>query len=221
MDSGATTHIINDWSKLSKFNDKFAPERHYIELADGTRSNNVALKRGDVEIIIKDTTGELVNATLKNASYILTYPQNIFSVEAATERGASVSFNPDSAELVYKDGTKFNIEKHIRLYYLSTFNKNDSDSVNYTCDKRGWHEILGLYNYEDILKVKDVVEGMKISDSSSRKPKDCSVCIEGKMTQSRNRNQYATAPLELVHTNLAGPMVWHLRTLFEMGWCLP
>ena len=80
----------------------------------------MALKRGDV------------NATLKNALYIATYPQNIFSVQAATERGASVSFNPDSAELVYKDGTKFNIEKHIRLYYLSTFNKNDSDSVNYT-----------------------------------------------------------------------------------------
>ena len=49
---------------------------------------------------------------------------------------------------------------------------------------------------------------MKISDSSSRKPKDCNVPIEGKMTQSRNRNQdaRATAPLELVHTDLAGPI---------------
>ena len=66
-------------------------------------------------------------------------------MQAATERGTSVSFNPDSAELVNKDGTKFNIEKHGRLYYLSTFDKNDSDlySVNYTCDQKGWHEILG------------------------------------------------------------------------------
>ena len=111
VDCGATTHIINDESKFSNFDDKFAPEKHYIELADGTRSNNVALKRGDVEITIMDTTGKRVNATLKNALYIPTYPQNIFSVQAATERGASVSFNPDSAELVYKDGTKFNIEK--------------------------------------------------------------------------------------------------------------
>ena len=138
------------------------------------------------------------------------YPQNIFSVQAATERGASVSFNPDSAELVYKDGTKFNIEKHGRLYYLSTFNKNDSDfdSVNYTCDQKGWHEILGHCNHKDILKLKDVVEGMEISDSSSSKPQDCNVCIEGKMTQSRNGNPdaRATAPLELVHTDLAGPI---------------
>lgn len=113
--------------------------------------------------------------------------------------------NPDSAELVYKDGTKFNIEKHCRLYYLSTFDKNDSDSVNYTCDLKG-HEILGHCNYEDILKLKSVVEGMKVSDSSSSKPQDCNVCIGGKITQSRNRNPdvCATAPLELVHPDLAG-----------------
>ena len=214
VDCGATTHIINDQSKFRKFDDKFAPEKHYIELADGTRSNNVTLKRGDVEITIMDTTGNRVNVKLKNALYIPTYPQNIFSVQAATERGASVSFNPDSAELVYKDGTKFNIEKHGRLYYLSTFNKNesDSDSVNYTCDQKGWHEILGHCNYEDILKLRDVVEGMKISDSSSSKPRDCNVyiesSIEGKMTQSRNRNPdaRATAPLELVYSDLAGPI---------------
>ena len=133
-------------------------------------------------------------------------------MQAATERGASVSFNPDSAELVYRDGTKFNIEKHGRLYYLSTFYKNDSDfdSVNYTCDQKGWHEILGHCNHKDILKLKDVVKGMEIvnseSDSSSSKPQDCNVCIEGKMTQSRNRNPdaRATAPFELVHSDLAG-----------------
>ena len=210
VDCGATTRIINDESKFSKFDDKFTPEKHYIELADGTRSNNVALKRGDVEIIIMDTTGKCVNATLKNALYIPTYPQNIFSVQAATERDASVSFNPDSAELVNRDGIKFSIEKHGRLYYLSTFNENDSDfdSVNYACDQKGWHEILGHCNHKDILKLKDIVEGMEISDSSSRKPQDCNVCIEGKMTQRRNRNPdaCATAPLELVHTDLAGPI---------------
>ena len=75
----------------------------------------MALKKGDVEITIMDTTGKHGNATLKNALYIPAYPQNIFSVQAATERGATVTFI-------------------CRLYYLSTFDKNDSDSVNYTCD---------------------------------------------------------------------------------------
>ena len=52
------------------------------------------------------------------------------------------------------------------------------------------------------MKLKVAVEGMKISDSSSSKPRDCNVCIEGKMTQSRNRNPDA----ELVHTDFAGPI---------------
>ena len=58
------------------------------------------------------------------------------------------------------------------------------------------------------MKLKDVVEGMEVSDSSSSKPQDCNVCIEGKMAQSRNRNPdaRATAPLELVHTDLARPI---------------
>lgn len=57
------------------------------------------------------------------------------------------------------------------------------------------------------MKLENVIEGMKVSGSSS-KPRDCNICIEGKMTQSRNRNpdRRATAPLELVHTDLAGPI---------------
>ena len=90
-----------------------------------------------------------------------------------TERSATVTFHPDSAELVYKDGTKFNIKMHCGLYYLNTFVKNES--------------------YSDILKLKGVVEGMKVRNSSSGKPQDCNVCIEKKMTQRRNRNPDACA----------------------------
>ena len=209
MDCGATAHIITDQSKFSSFDQTFRPESHYIELADGTRSNNVALKRGNVNLPITDSTGRCVNASLKNALYIPSYPQDIFSVQAATEKGASVIFHPQSAELISKDGTKFNIEKHGKLYYLHVGPYSDienSDSVNYTSDLKGWHEILGHCNYEDVVKLQDVVDGMKVSDSSS-KP-DCDTCVLGKMTQSRNRNPdvRSKAPLELVHTDLAGPV---------------
>ena len=58
------------------------------------------------------------------------------------------------------------------------------------------------------MKLKGVVEGMEVGGSSSSEPRDCNVCIEGKMNQSRNRNPdaRATAPLELVHIDLAGPI---------------
>ena len=118
-------------------------------------------------------------------------------------------FHPDSAELISKVGTKLNIKKYGKLYYLHVGLYSDiekSDSVNYTSDLKGWHAILGHRNYEDVVKLEEVVDGMKISNSSSRP--DCDTCILGKMTQSRNRNPdiRSKALLELVHTDLAGPI---------------
>ena len=71
--------------------------------------------------MIVDLSGTPVKATLGNALFTASYPQDIFSVQAATERGASVTFQPDSAELTYNDGTKFVIEKHGKLYFLNTY----------------------------------------------------------------------------------------------------
>ena len=60
-----------------------------------------------------------MKAVLKDALFIPTYPEDIFSVRAATSNGAKVKFSQDRNELVYKDGTAF-IEEHERLYYLNT-----------------------------------------------------------------------------------------------------
>ena len=44
VDWGATTHIITEGDAFAKFDKTFNPNEHYMELADGTRMNNVALK---------------------------------------------------------------------------------------------------------------------------------------------------------------------------------
>ena len=56
---------------------------------------------------------------LKNALLFPTFPHNTFSVQAATERGASVHFKPNSVELVYNDGTKFNNRKAWEIVLLA------------------------------------------------------------------------------------------------------
>ena len=151
-------------SKFTTFDDTFQSDKHIIELANGTRANSVALKRGDVDITIVDSSGTPVKATLRNALFIPSYPQDIFSVQAATERGARVTFQPDSSELTYKDGTKFVIEKRGRLYYLNTYeNITNSDSMTCVRSMNEWHQILGHCNYDDIKKLERVVDGMKVS----------------------------------------------------------
>ena len=59
-----------------------------MDLADATRSNNVVLKRGDAEVILKDVNGEPVKALLQRALFIPSYPQDIFSVKVAISNRA-------------------------------------------------------------------------------------------------------------------------------------
>ena len=232
MDTGATSHIVTK-DILIRIDDGFNPAKHYMELADGTRSNNVALKREDAEVILKDVNGESVKTLLKGALFIPSYRQDIFSVKAAISNGAEIKFLQEQSELVYKDGTKFTIEEHERLYYLDTIEqssdennrsnvtnrsidvnrsngsyKMNGDEVRLACSIYGWHEILGHCNFDDILKLESEVSGMKVTGNINRSNLETNTCTEGKFVDSRNRkpDRRATKPLEKIHTDLAGPI---------------
>ena len=201
VDCGATAHIITDKSKFTSFKQSFDTNSHCIELADGSRSSGIAQGRGTAKVCVRSLDGEMRDVNLENASYIPSYRQDIFSVQAATEKGATVNFNPCTAELVAPNGTIFDIRESGKLYYLNSISNNVVDSRSV----KQWHKLLGHCNVKDILKLEAIVEGMKISDKSEFK---CEVCIMGKMTQSFNRQSdtRATESLELVHCDLCGPI---------------
>ena len=149
-------------------------ETHFIELADGSKANNVALKKDTVEISLCDSFGNISVATLEDTLYVPSYPQNIFSVQAATAKGACVNFFSDSAQLVTKCGTKFNIERCGKLYYiqdskLSSIQSSSIQSssiqssllstvcINHSRNIESWHRALGHCNKDDILKLERCV----------------------------------------------------------------
>ena len=78
IDCGATSHIISEESTFTKFVEAFDLNAHYIELADGSRMNNVALKQGDAEVCLQDREGRCVKVTMRKALFIPSYPQSIF-----------------------------------------------------------------------------------------------------------------------------------------------
>ena len=102
---------MTDESKFINFDENFNPASHFIELADGSRSNNLALKRGNACVPLLDSNGNLQITTLENVLFVPSFKQEIFSVQAATDKGASVNFNSNHSELVSENGTKFNIER--------------------------------------------------------------------------------------------------------------
>ena len=157
--------------------------------------------KGKAKVLLYDVNGNAHKVSLHNALYVPSYKQDIFSVQAATEKGANVSFTPDFAELKAPDGITFDIQKRGRLYFLnSTVTGKGS-----THTLEGWHKILGHCNVRDVLDLEQVVDGMKISNKSDFK---CETCVMGKMPQYRNRepDERATAPLQQVYCDLAGPV---------------
>ena len=57
-----------------------------------------------------------MTAMLKGALYIPSYPQDIFSVKAATVNGAEVNFLHGCNQLIHKNGTKFAIKQYDGLF---------------------------------------------------------------------------------------------------------
>ena len=149
----------------------------------------------------KSSDGKIVITKLENVLYVPSFPQCIFSVQAATRKGAKVNFDGDHAELLSTDGTKFPIEHHGRLYYL--YKASTSDTRTESLET--WHKLLGHCNLSDVKKLEGVVQGMNISDKNDF---DCETCILSKQTNTRNRDAdvRASKAFELVYTDLPGPI---------------
>ena len=201
VDCGATAHIICDKSKFIHFDENFCAENHVIELADSSRKQGIVTGKGSAKVKLTDDSGNVCDVILEGALCVPTYKQDILSVQCMTKKGVNVNFGPKKAEIVTPDGKKFNINQNGKLYYVNMMRS----SVPKSRSLQQWHEILGHCNVKDILKLENVVSGMKISD---RKKFDCATCVEGKMVQYRSHapDEKAKKPLDLVHSDLAGPI---------------
>lgn len=69
-----------------------------------------------------------------------------------------------------------------------------------------FRRVTRLWDTDDVMKLQNVVDGMSIVGKMSKS--QCEVCTEGKFTQTRNRKSdvRAKSALQLVHTDLAGPI---------------
>ena len=200
VDSGATTHVLNDKSKFISFEKNFKPEEHVIQLADGTRTSSIVKGQGEAKVTITDENGCKRNVVFNKALYIPSFKQNIFSVKIATDHGAIIQFSKDSAKLI-SNNTSFNIQKEGKLYFLnSSVHKSKASHTLFE-----WHIILGHCNKNDILKLEENCDGMHITDKSDF---DCEICKVSKMTDvfSRQPDTSTKENFELVHTDLAGPV---------------
>ncbi|XP_067931161.1 uncharacterized protein [Watersipora subatra] len=117
VDCGATSHIVNDPDKFITFDTNFVPNKHYLELADGRRSNQLATARGVAVFTVTDNHSTERQIKLTDTLLAPTFPTNLFSVRTATDSGAKITFTSKHSELI-SHGVHFNIITEGQLYYL-------------------------------------------------------------------------------------------------------
>ena len=54
LDCGATSHIVNDPTKFISFNSSFDPTKHFVEVADGCRSNQNVTHKGNAKLQVQN-----------------------------------------------------------------------------------------------------------------------------------------------------------------------
>ena len=105
------------------------------------------MKKGTAKLYLQDTDRNMHDIYMQNALYAPSYKQNVFSVQAATEKGAIIDVSSDKASFTTRNGTKFDINKKDRLYYLNKCKAEFVKLVNH--DLRVWHQIFDHCNIQD------------------------------------------------------------------------
>ena len=171
-------HNVNDATHFTTYDDTFDSSKHYIQLADGRCSNKLAAKRGNAEFVIYDLENNPTKITLTNALLAPTFPTSLFSVCAATEAGAQVTFAKDTAYLTSKN-INFNVVKQSQLYFLQTDDNSNKHNFMYnTRTIEEWHTTLGHTNYKDIQQLQQVTREKKIAPSPKKHMNSCQTCKE-------------------------------------------
>ena len=218
VDSGATNHICNSLQGFQETR----------KLSDG----EIQLHMGDDTIVGASAVGDvqlsfgLNSLVLKDCLYVPSMRRNLISVSKLRTSGYRVKFYDNVVIKFGKhficSGTLFNdlyfVAPDLPTSHVLELNNHTSSRKRKTPPHMNqtwlWHLRLGHINLDRIHRL--VKDGPLGSLKVEALPV-CESCIEGKMSRNsfKKKGQRVTGPLELVHSDLCGPMNVEARGKYE------
>ena len=120
IDTGASCHIIYNKGYFQAFDEDFVPSKNYLEMADGSRRNDLIFGKGNAIIPLYDESGIQRNLVLKNALYVPSFKKNIMSLHNAVQDGVKFNLNsPGKEHMITKNGVTFKIHTSGHLYVVN------------------------------------------------------------------------------------------------------
>ena len=206
IDSGATSHMSmrKDWMI----------NLHQVDGNNITTANGEKIiysGAGNVAINL-NRNGNIVFKTVTDVAYVPSLTANLLSVSKMVEKGHVVVFNKNGCtgymESTYEVNGDVTFTGSLKngLYFMDQSNAEPvrvlfTNISNHTL----WHKRLGHLNHRGMDMLKNLVTGMNFAHDSE----PCLSCIQGKQTVNKfpkNKTNRAKELLELVHSDLVGPM---------------
>lgn len=197
LDSGSSSHITNDKNMFKNM--------RKIESEIGTAKKSQILKAEGIGTVETD------KCVLNKVLYVKDLSKNLLSVNEITKNGGKVIFTKEKAE-IWKDNIKLIGFRNGDGLWTVNLNQESMDSALLTRENKmaiQWHQKLGHLGKENMKKLQNISEGMKITDKSLDVLNNvCETCLKAKQTRIPfgEKRTRAKRPLEIVHTDVCGPI---------------
>ena len=213
IDSGASKHYTGNEKLL--YNIQTVNEE--VITANGKVMKVVGVGHMNVLLFIKGKKKETI---IKNVYYVPGMVKTLLSIFVWASYGFDSSFSQDKF-LLYghdnsliaegvKNGSLYNLNGYPLLPFSQPNNANFSD-ISASMPMHIWHERFGHLNdkYIKMMNHQELVIGLTIKNESSTVCQTvCEPCRLGKAHKLpfKEGRQRASQPLELIHSDLCGPM---------------
>jgi hypothetical protein len=208
VDSGASSHMCSSKDQFQNI----AQNDQVLNLAN--HSFTKIRGTGNVKIKVSNENN-LRSVNLNNVMYVPDLRSNLLSVGKITDKGSTLIFENNKVYILDKDGKEIMIgQKRNHLYYvreiLDKKGETAAASMNISRTKiQEWHEKFGHINEQQLKELARSNEVYGLNIGCNEHLINCSVCLKAKQTRksfSRNESHKKETLLELIHTDICGPM---------------
>lgn len=202
IDSGASAHITMDENYISE-----TCEPSSKEIVVGNNGRLEVKCAGDVQMAIApNNKSEAEQVTLKNVLCVPEICANLMSVSQMAKRGKTLVFDSQSCRIFDENAELMATAPLVNdLYSLNSATDRTATAFAVTTDANLWHRRMGHACRINLGKIKSAVTGVNLKNCEIEQ---CVVCAQGKQTRAsfKERGSRATAILELIHTDVCGPV---------------
>jgi hypothetical protein len=210
-DSGASDHFSPHRDLFETF--RKLEEPIYIETAEGMAMGTGI---GIITITVLGKDDIEMELQLNDVIYAPNMHSNLFSLAAAYDKGYETRITPGYglrifhrevlvATSVRVAGGLFRLKTPINSAFALALAAQVTETTR-ELDINIWHRRMGHLGEDNVRKLAKMVEGMGIKTRTSVGV--CEACLEGKQHRqpSHQPGTRATEPLELIHSDLCGPI---------------